>query len=76
MADLQTIADLLTELVEEVRGLRSDFNEFTGYNTTKMQDAVNEIGDRVAGGFGGVGGATLDEIKSILESVENAIDLK
>ncbi|WP_454888299.1 hypothetical protein [Sphingobium herbicidovorans] len=76
MADLHRIADLLEDLIEEIRGLRNDFNEFTGYNTTKMRDAVDDLGDRIAGGFGGVGGASLDDIKVAVESVENAVDLK
>ena len=37
------IIDLLTDLVDELRGMRSDFMEFTGGNTMKMVDIVREI---------------------------------
>ncbi len=37
------IIDLLGELLEEMRGMRSEFMEFTGYNTTKMSTLSAEI---------------------------------
>lgn len=70
------IIDLLEMIVEELRGLRSDFLEFTDHNVYKMSVAIDDIGDRIAGGVAGVGGATLDDVKSAIEAVESAIDLK
>jgi hypothetical protein len=70
------IIDLLETLVDELRGLRGDFLEFTGYNVYKMSVAIDDIGDRIAGGVAGIGGATLDEVKSAIEAVESAIALK
>ncbi len=70
------IIDLLEALVEELRGLRGDFLEFTDHNVYKMSVAIDDIGDRIAGGAAGVGGATLDDVKSAIEAVESQIDLK
>jgi hypothetical protein len=70
------IVGLLQDILEELRDLRSDFQEFTGYNTTKMSDAVNEITERITGGIAGVGGGDLDDVVRAVRSVESAIDLK
>jgi len=37
------IIGLLGELLQEMRGMRSDFMEFTGYNTTKMSTLSEDI---------------------------------
>ncbi|MFN3474717.1 MAG: hypothetical protein ACK4ZW_11815 [Blastomonas sp.] len=54
MSDLTTIAGLLADLISEIQGLRSDFNEFTGYNTTKMSDIVSELLDPSGSNLGDV----------------------
>lgn len=37
------IIDLLGDLVSEIRGLRSEFMEFSGYNTMNMTKAVEAV---------------------------------
>ncbi len=66
----------LVDILDELRGLRSDFLEFTGHNVYKMSEAVDQIGDRICGGSNGIGGADLNEISTAIASVEATIDLK
>ena len=66
----------LADILEELRGLRSDFLEFTGNNVYKMSDVINDIGDRICGGSNGIGGADLNEISMAIASVEATLDLK
>ena len=73
-ADL--MIELLTNIRDEVIGLRSDFMEFTGHNVHRMSVAVDDLGDRIAGGMGGIGGGTLDEVRAAIEALETTIDLK
>lgn len=70
------IIELLENILTELRDVRSDFQEFTGYNTTKMSDVVTEIADRITGGIGGAGGEDLADVVRALQSVESAVDLK
>ncbi len=41
MADAHRIAELLEDLIVEVRGIRSDFQAFSAYGTQNMSDAVD-----------------------------------
>ena len=68
--------ELLTNIRDEVVGLRSDFMEFTGYNVDRMSKVVDDLGDRIAGGSEGIGGGTLDEVRAAIEALETVIDLK
>jgi hypothetical protein len=76
LTDSEQIVELLSEILEELRELRSDFQEFTGYNVYKMSTVVDDLGDRITGGAGGVGGADLDEVRRSIDAIENAIDMK
>lgn len=69
---IEQLGGILTELQE----LRTNFDEFTGYNTMKMSDAVDNLGDRITGGMMGIGGENLDDVVRALQSVESAVDLK
>lgn len=64
------IIDLLGDLLEEMRGMRTDFMEFTGYNVYKMSTAIEDIGDRVTGGAAGIGGSDLADVAHRIEMVE------
>ena len=70
------IIDLLSDILSELRDLRTNFDEFTGYNVYKMSVAIDDITDRITGGIGGIGGASLEEVKGAVEAVESAVDLK
>lgn len=69
------IIDLLRDLVEELRGLREDFNEFTGYNVYKMSTVIDDLSDRITGGIGGVGGATIDDLTHELREANAALGM-
>lgn len=64
------VIELLQDILVELRDVRSNFDEFTGYNTTKMSDAVSEIGDRISGGFGGIGGKDLGDVTHAIEMLD------
>ena len=42
-SEVSGIVSVLESILDEIRGLRSDFLEFTGYNTTKMADLATSI---------------------------------
>jgi methyl-accepting chemotaxis protein len=73
MADLDRIADLLEILIPEVQELKSQFNEFTGHNMMDMATAVQELGDRIAGGSYGMGGTGLQDINSSIKELGDQI---
>lgn len=58
---------LLSDILDELKGLRTDFLEFTGHNVYNMSTVIDDIGDRICGGTGGVGGASLGEIVSAID---------
>ncbi len=64
------IVGLLRDLLDEVREMNSNFNEFTGFNVYKMSTAIDDIGDRITGGAGGVGGSDLSDVTHRIEMVE------
>lgn len=74
--DSEQIVELLSEILAELRELRSDFQEFTGYNVYKMSTVIDDLGDRITGGAGGVGGVDLHDVRVAIDAVENAIDMK
>jgi len=39
----EEIIALLGSIADELRGLRDEFDKFTGYNTTTMSEAVDHI---------------------------------
>lgn len=70
------IIGLLSEMLDEIRGMRDDFMEFTGHNTFKISAAIEDIGDRITGGVGGVGGDTLADVAHRIEMVELSLPTK
>ncbi|MBX9816207.1 MAG: hypothetical protein K2X76_16025 [Sphingomonas sp.] len=75
MADLDRIADLLEELIDEIRGLRREFNEFTGYNTMKMSEAVEALTGRTGYNMQDIHEKLCEAVAGI-GSLETTIDLK
>lgn len=62
-----SIVECLSDLLDEIRGLRSDFNEFTGYNSVKMSDAVDQITGPL--------GTTLDDLDLKLIETNGTLNL-
>ncbi len=58
---------VLSEILYELKGLKTDFLEFTGYNVYNMSTAINDIGDRICGNVNGIGGATLAEVVTAID---------
>jgi hypothetical protein len=54
---------LLSEILTELQGLRSDFNEFTGYNVYRLSEIVDLIGT----GFAAVSPVWAGRASMILE---------
>ncbi|QIQ86379.1 hypothetical protein [Erythrobacter sp.] len=65
--------DLLTELVEEIRGLRKDFDDFTGCNVDSMDAIADRIVEGITGQSEGGGGADLGDLYRRLEAIEEDI---
>ncbi|GGC43428.1 hypothetical protein GCM10011371_33580 [Novosphingobium marinum] len=57
---------LLGAIAEELRGLRDEFDKFTGYNTTTMSEAV----DRITGPLGYTIGDLQDKLIAIEVNTE------
>lgn len=83
------IVSLLQDLIVEIKGIRSEFSEFTGFNAVTLQDVSLEICTAVdvcAQNIEAIQGPlryTLEDLNSRLEdvvsglsSVESAVDLK
>lgn len=68
-----TLISLLGELLTELRDLRGDFNEFTGYNVYRLSEVVDQIGDRICGGLSGVGGDSLSDVGTKLDAIEGTL---
>ena len=68
------VISLLTELLEEMRGMRTDFLEFTGYNVDRMSAVTEQIVEGITGRFSGMGGADLGEVKSTLDNLQSSVD--
>ena len=69
------IIDLLGDILVELQGIRTDFNEFTSHNIFKLREVV----ERLTGPSGYHMedlNSRLNEVVSGLSSVESAIDLK
>ena len=66
---------MLGDILEEMCGLRSDFLQFTGYNSTKMSDAVDQITGPVGYNLGDLN-ERLTEVISAIDSVAMTADLK
>jgi hypothetical protein len=64
---------LLSEVLTELQGLRTDFNEFTGYNVYRLSEVVDLIGDRICGGVSGVGGDSLSDIGTKLDAIDGTL---
>lgn len=70
-----TIIGLLGEMLGELRDLRTQFDEFTGYNVHNMETAVKDLTGPTGYNLGDLN-ERLFEVLSALSSVESAIDLK
>ncbi len=64
------LIDLLGCVLDELKGLRESFDEFTGYNVYKMSTVIDDISDRITGGAAGVGGSTLDDVTAKLDLID------
>lgn len=72
------IIDLMGALVEEMRGMRSDFMDFTGYNTTKMSDLSREIAGEAGYSIGdmmGPMGYNLGDLHTKLDEIAGSLSL-
>lgn len=69
------IAGLLEDILEEVRGHRNEFLEFTSYNVYKISDMLESITGPTGYNPGDIN-ERLFEVTAALSSVESAIDLK
>lgn len=69
------IAGLLEDILEEVRGHRNEFLEFTGYNVFKISEMLDSITGPTGYNLGDIN-ERLFEVTAALSSVESAIDLK
>ena len=43
MSDDSRIVDVLEQILDEIRGLRSDFMEFTSYNVHNIESVVTDL---------------------------------
>lgn len=72
------IINLLGDLVEEMRGMRSDFMEFTGHNSTKMSDLSNQIcgepGYSISEMMGPLG-YSLQDLHTVLGEIASSVSL-
>ncbi len=67
------IIGLLRDLLDGVREMNTNFDEFTGHNVYKMSTAIDVLGDRITGGAGGIGGDSLSDVSHRIEMVELAL---
>jgi archaellum component FlaC len=87
MAGIDDTNHLLSDLLSEVSGLRADLVGMTSkiqiYDIddihdllTDVRDKLEELTDAVTGSAGGIGGTSLEEVRSAVESLEATIKAK
>lgn len=75
MSDSDQVVAVMSDILEELRGLRSYFDKFTGYNTVNMQDAVDSITGPIGYNMGDLHDR-LFEVVGAVESLETVVVLK
>jgi DNA-binding ferritin-like protein len=90
MSDSEETNYLLGQLLKEVKELRSELTVVTGSMSTRdlddvhsaiqelrdeLSEKLDDVADRITGTHGGIGGSSLDEICTAVDSVASAINL-
>lgn len=70
-----SIIELLSELVSELRDLRTQFDEFSGFNVYNMETVLKDVVGPNGYNLGDVN-ERLSEVVSAIGSLETTIDLK
>ena len=66
---------ILEDILEEIRGLRSDFMEFTGYNVHNMKNTVEDLRGETGYDLGDLHERLID-VSNAIGSLEAVVDLK
>lgn len=77
-SDASDIVNALERILEEIQGFRSDFLEFTGYNTTKMADLASSIKGDTGYNIGdmmGPLGYNLGDLHTKLDEISSTLSL-